>query len=135
MDTYTQNKLCSRCKHFKPIGDFHNRNSPGLTTNTLKTCVRCRSLSKLNTSRASKKRSLQDDETATPPAKKLREITTTSSPLSNFHRAGDRSPGRTAKQARDREARGRRRGHTPDQQVEASQPTDMSTEPVPGIQP
>jgi hypothetical protein len=116
---------CSGCKHFRPISDFYKKQPPDLTTNALQTCAKCRSLR--IKSRSSKKRSPQNIEPATPPAKKLRnreargtlslsaqdvekelrELAPASSSPPNFRRAGDRSPERIAKQARDREARGR----------------------------
>jgi hypothetical protein len=67
----TQDRQCSSCKHFKPIGDFYNMDTD-LTETTCKTCAGCRDKSKKSRERSSHKTSLQSFPLLAP-ANTLRE--------------------------------------------------------------
>jgi hypothetical protein len=67
----TQDRQCSSCKHFKPIGDFYNTDTD-LTETACKTCAGCRDKSKKSRERSPHKRSLQSFPLLAP-ANTLRE--------------------------------------------------------------
>lgn len=124
---------CKNCDIEKSITEFL-KNPQNLQAKPLQNCSTCRA-----SFLASKKKRMAEETLPTCLPKRHRTLIPSSSPapssssLSPIHKAWDDGSQETiervrAKAARDREARGRKRGHTPDLEVEPSQEPNLEEE-------